>query len=289
MNISLIGSGEVGSCYADALAAAGHRIVVLCDERPTDKIDALAHKLGARVETGVGPWLAEADVIIGAVYGYVALDVAKLALPLMKPGAVYADFSTASPAHMAEAAGIAATLGRGFVDVAIMGAISLSGGATPLLCAGAGAEAIVTLMASGGAPARVGGSQAGDAAELKLLRSIFTKGMEALSVECLVAAEKKGLRAELYEVLGDVDRDSLSGFMERCVVTHVIHAKRRLVEVQEAKRQLRRDHLAPLVLDGVEALFQRTADALTAHPPVPAPDGVAASLAWLAKQAAMPH
>ncbi|WP_438811351.1 hypothetical protein, partial [Salmonella enterica] len=75
---------------------------------------------------------------------------------------------------------------------------------TPLLCAGIGAEDIRALLASVGAPIKAVGDRAGDAATLKLLRSIFTKGVEALAVECLVAAEKKDLRHTLYDVLSDV-------------------------------------------------------------------------------------
>ncbi|MDQ2140593.1 NAD(P)-binding domain-containing protein [Alcaligenaceae bacterium B3P038] len=288
MKISLIGCGEVGRCYAEALAAAGHRMVDLCDERPTDALRVLAESLGARVQTAPGDWLADADVVISAVFGGVALDVAHRALPLMTPGAIYADFTTANPAHMATAAAEAATHNVRLVDVAITGGISMTRHKTPLLCAGIGAEDIRALLASVGAPIKAVGDRAGDAATLKLLRSIFTKGVEALAVECLVAAEKKDLRHTLYDVLSDVDQTPLPTFLEACVRTHVLHAKRRLAEVQEAKRQLRLDDLEPLVLDGVEALFQRTTNALTAET-APIDNTIEGSLTWLRQHAESPR
>ncbi|MYZ45617.1 NAD(P)-dependent oxidoreductase [Achromobacter sp. KS-M25] len=284
MKISLIGCGEVGRCYAEALAAAGHQMVDLCDERPTDALRALAEALCARVQTAPGAWLADAEVVISAVFGGVALDVAHRALPLMTPGAIYADFTTANPAHMTSAAAQATAHGVRLVDVAITGGISMTKHKTPLLCAGIGAEDIRVLLASIGAPIKAVGDRAGDAATLKLLRSIFTKGIEALAVECLVAAEKKDLRHTLYDVLSDVDQTPLPSFLEACVRTHVIHAKRRLAEVQEAKRQLRLDDLEPLVLDGVEALFQRTTNALNAET-APIDNTIEGSLTWLRQHA----
>ena len=95
----------------------------------------------------------------------------------------------------------------------------------------------------------------------------MTKGMESLAVECLVAANAMGLRASLYEVLSDIDRTPLTTFMDAFVRSHVDHAGRRHAEVREARDQLHEAGLEPLVLDGVERLFARTARHL--KPPAP--------------------
>ena len=119
---------------------------------------------------------------------------------------------------------------------------------------------------------------------LKLLRSIMTKGMESLAVECLVAANAMGLRASLYEVLSDIDRTPLTTFMDAFVRSHVDHAGRRHAEVREARDQLHEAGLEPLVLDGVERLFARTArhlEAARAQGGVEVEDSVPARLAWL--------
>ena len=100
---------------------------------------------------------------------------------------------------------------------------------------------------------------------LKLLRSVMTKGMESLAVECMVAAERMGLRASLYEVLADIDRTPLTAFMDSFVRSHVLHAPRRLAEVREARDQLHEAGLEPLVLNGVEQLFDRTTRGIQAR------------------------
>ncbi|MEI2416427.1 NAD(P)-binding domain-containing protein [Orrella sp. JC864] len=278
MNIAIIGGGEVGRCYAQVLAQAGHRLAGICDTRPTPALRQCCETLGADLHEAPGQWLAQADAVISAVFGTVALATFEQALPFLRPGTLYADFTTASPQDMAAAAESAARHDVPFADVAITGAISLGQGATPLLCAGSGAPAAHALMAAAGAPIQTVGSRAGDAATLKLLRSIYTKGCEALAVECLVAAQAKGLRQDLYRVLQDIDQQPLQVLLDMLVRTHVLHAERRLAEVREATRQLERDGLEPRVMGGVQALFERTVQALDGTQ-----DGssVEASLRWL--------
>lgn len=54
---------------------------------------------------------------------------------------------------------------------------------------------IVALMQELGATIRVlPNKKAGDAASLKLLRSIFMKGLSALTIECVVAAQHLGCK-----------------------------------------------------------------------------------------------
>ncbi|ARP84297.1 hypothetical protein CAL12_01165 [Bordetella genomosp. 8] len=278
MDITIIGGGEVGRCYADSLGDAGHRILGICDTRPSETLKQYCEARGIPLHDDLGPWLGQAQVVISAVFGSVALETCARALPYMADGALYADFTTASPQDMRAAAELAEGDNVVFADVAITGAISLGKGKTPLLCAGHGAPEIETLMRGAGAPIQQVGTQAGDAATLKLLRSVYTKGCEALAVECLVAAEAKGLREDLYRVLQDIEQQSLRVFLEMLVRTHVVHARRRLAEVREATRQLERDGLSPRVMPGVAALFERTADALDGTEDA---SSVASSLRWL--------
>ncbi|OZI31453.1 6-phosphogluconate dehydrogenase [Bordetella genomosp. 10] len=287
MKIAILGCGEVGHCYAQAWMAAGHTVSAVCELRQDEDMQARVRSYGAALHAAPGPWLADADLVMSAVFGHAALGVAEQALPHLRADALYADFTTASAGDMRAAAAVAARHGVAFADVAIMGAIVLLGAATPLLCAGTGAEAVARFAASSGAPARAIAGEAGDAVRLKLLRSIMTKGMESLTVECLVAAESMGLRDALYEVLSDIDRTPLTAFMDSFLRSHVLHAQRRLAEVREARDQLTEAGLQPLVLNGVESLFARTSQGIEAAraarggKPLDVPDTVPARLAWL--------
>lgn len=277
IKFALIGGGVVGQCYGRALIEQGHSLLGVWDVQPTPALEKMAAAAG--IFSGAGEWLGAADVVISAVFGSAALEVARQALPCMRPGSLFVDMTTATPQDMARADGEAEQHGVGLVDVAITGAVNLRGSRTPLLCAGRQASRCVELFSGLGAPVRVVGSQPGDAAQLKLLRSIFAKGLEALTIECLTTAEVAGLRAELHEVLLDIDQTPLQVLMESLVATHIEHAPRRRSEVIEAAHLMRANGIEPLVLDGARALFERTAAALALQS---APTGsVEASLKWL--------
>lgn len=276
----------VGQCYGQAFAASGMEIGGIWDVRPSEALRAWARSVGTQVHTGAGPWITGADMVVSAVFGAVALEVATSALEQMRPGALYVDMTTADPDDMLRADKLATSSGHHFVDVAITGAVNIHGAKTPLLCAGVRAPEVAELFRRLAAPVQVVGARPGDAASLKLLRSIFTKGLEALSVECLTTAEKRGLRSQLHEILADVDQGSLRTQMESMVTTHIEHSARRRKEVAEAQRQMRLAGIDPLVMPAVEQLFERTEKRQSRVPYQG--ESIEAALGWLLEAAAQP-
>ncbi|WP_288462610.1 NAD(P)-binding domain-containing protein [uncultured Pseudomonas sp.] len=267
MKLAIIGAGEVGLTYAHPWAAAGHEIL-LCDLKPSPRAQAFAKEHSVALVTSMEDGVADCDVVVSCVFGTVSLSVAEQALALMRTGALFIDMTTADPEQIRRAAAIAAERSIPYVDVAILGAIALTHAKTNLLAAGIGLERAVVLFAEAGAPLKpVEGGAAGDAAALKILRSVFTKGLEALTIECFMAAEKQGVTEKLHDALSDIDQASLRDFLGALIRTHVVHAPRRLKEVEEAERQLRAAELPVAVLPGVREVFARTSAQL-AHAPI---------------------
>ena len=281
MHVAIIGLGEVGRCYAKPLHEHGTRLS-LCEARPSSAATELAQAWGLPLHAAPGPWLAGADWVLSCVTGAQALPVAEQVAAHLAHGAGFADLTTASPPVKRQAAARAAERGIRYVDTAIMGAISLNWVRTPLLAAGAGAEEFRSLItAAGGKVQVIEGGVAGDAISLKILRSVFTKGMEALAVELLTSAEKQGVREKLYEQLSDIDQTPLRSFIDMLVRTHVIHAKRRAHEVHDAQQELASQGLPSQVLPGVEQRFLDTATRLERQPlGMPDPD-INQALEWL--------
>lgn len=283
MKFALIGGGVVGSCYAKAFVESGLILRGVWDIKPSDSLKAFAAENEAGIHSAADTWLADADYVLSAVFGSASLDVAGQALPMMKAGAVYVDMTTAAPEVMAQASEHAGKLGLHFVDVAITGAVNVRGAKTPLLCAGERADIVANLFSRIGAPVKTVSGPPGNAARLKLLRSIFSKGLEALTIECLSTAEVDGLRTQLHEVLLDIDQTPLQELMETLLTTHIEHAPRRRDEVIEAQQLMRANGIEPVVLAAVQTLFERTVDALTrGEPPAGGPD---AALEWLVRSA----
>lgn len=281
MQIAIIGMGEVGRCYARALHAAGFELSV-CEAMPSQAAADFAASTGLHIHTKAGAWLASATWVLSCVTGSQALAVVEQVIPHLAQSAAIADFTTASPDVKRKAGHLAQQHGLRYVDTAIMGAISLNWERTPLLLSGDGAKELQALLEKAGGRIRViEDGAAGDAISLKILRSVFTKGMEALSVELLMSAEKQGVREKLYEQLSDIDETPLRDFLDMLVRTHVIHAGRRAHEVLDAQRELASQDLPSLVLPGVEQRFRATAKNLEQHALGTPEPTVEQALAWL--------
>ncbi|MBD8613937.1 NAD(P)-dependent oxidoreductase [Pseudomonas putida] len=283
MRIGIIGAGEVGLTYARPWAAAGHE-VVLCDLKPSTAATAFAEQSGQDIRASVAELAPDCDVVVSCVFGTVSLVVAEQTLAHMARDTLYVDMTTADPALIRTAADSAAQRGIGYVDVAILGAIALTHAKTNLLGAGTGIDRALTLFSAIDAPLKpVEEGAAGDAAALKILRSVFTKGLEALTIECFMAAEKQGVSEKLHDALSDIDQASLRDFLGALIRTHVLHAPRRLKEVEEAERQLLAADMPVAVLPGVKALFKRTADQIAVQPIDSASPTLPQAFEWLFK------
>jgi 3-hydroxyisobutyrate dehydrogenase-like beta-hydroxyacid dehydrogenase len=238
----------------------------LCDVEPSRAALDLAEAWCQPVHFTAGDWLTPADWVFSCVPGSQALHVVEEALPFVRGNAGIADLTTASPDVKRRAAALAAERSVRYVDMALMGAIALNGVRTPLLASGDGAAEVRALLEPAGSCVQViEGGRPGDAIALKILRSVFTKGLEALAVELLTSAEKQGVRDQLYEQLGDIDRTPLRNFIDMLVRTHVVHAKRRTHEVQVAQAELASQGTPSLVLPGVERRFLATVRKLDQH------------------------
>jgi 3-hydroxyisobutyrate dehydrogenase-like beta-hydroxyacid dehydrogenase len=285
MRVAVAGCGEVGLLFAGALKSGGHA-VVLHDIIPSARALAFAEDAAVPLHTSAGPWLEDVDAAISCVVGSASLAVARAAFQFMPRGRVFADSTTCDPNEIRLAAGEAAEKGIDYADIAIMGAVSLTGMKTSLLCAGTGAARVLPLFKSIGAPITVvEGGKAGDSSALKILRSVFAKGAEALAIECFLAAEQQGVTDQLYATLKVFDESSLRDVLESYVRTHVVHAPRRLHEIEEAERQIRKANLPVDVLPGVRALFERTCRYIREEPIGDIPGTAKEAFAWLASNA----
>src|SRR3546814_10182710 len=95
-----------------------------------------------------------------------------------------------------------------------MGTFNALGYKVPLLLAGPAAPRALAWMAPLGFEAQVLSDRIGNASAVKILRSILLKGLEALSVECLVAARQQGVLEQVLGCLGDVDRVAFAGMVK---------------------------------------------------------------------------
>lgn len=168
-----------------------------------------------------------------------ALAAAQSVAPHLTTGALYCDFNSVAPHTKLAAAAIVEAAGGLYIDVAIMAPVRPPALATPLLVSGPHAGTAIDALSSIGFAARPIGARIGDAAMIKMLRSIMVKGLEALSAECFLAAAAAGLTDEVVQSLpepgGGADWASIADYnLDRMMV----HGLRRAAEMEEVAEAL---------------------------------------------------
>jgi 3-hydroxyisobutyrate dehydrogenase-like beta-hydroxyacid dehydrogenase len=248
--IAILGLGEAGRVYARGLRGAGadvrgydafHR----SDDPRIDQVDTLPQAVRG------------ADVVLSVVGGAAALSVAAEALPYASPSTVWADLNTAAPGVEREIAGVAERCGVPMADVAVLAPVPRAGIRTALLASGTGAEALADRLRPLGVPIEVIPGAAGEAARLRLLRSMFMKGLAALVVEGVAAARaldaEEWLRDQIAGELGPDGRATIDRLIEG---THR-HALRREHEVRDALAELERSNQPADMTRATLAWFER--------------------------------
>lgn len=271
--IVIIGYGEVGRAFGDQLEKMGERpLYVDPVAAPRDP----KHQVVPALPDHIEPGSLVLGVFPSAVAASVARDVAKRA------GAfTYVDLSSSPMTLMRDCDAILAGTEVAFVDGAIMGSVDLSGAGSPIILSGAGAKSVSAALNRLGFNTRaMANSLPGEAGGLKLLRTLMSKGIEALAVECYATAQRMGLAAELRENLADISARPFPDLLDAMVRTHVLHAPRREHEVEDAIAQARSFGLQTPVSDAVLAAYAKTSQRIAEESPTP-PANVAEAVRWL--------
>jgi 3-hydroxyisobutyrate dehydrogenase-like beta-hydroxyacid dehydrogenase len=232
MEVAVLGLGEAGGRIAADLVAAGCTVRGWDPARRADGIDNADSDLAA---------VRGADVVLSLNSAAVALAAAARVVEALGGDTLYADLNTASPQLKRE---LAAALPVRFADVALVGVVPSLGLATPALASGAGAERFAELFRPLGMPVDVVGPHPGDAAGLKLLRSVFMKGVAAAAIESLAAARAAGVEDRVHADLAAVIGEPL---LERLLAGSRLHAVRRVEEMRAAATYLEELGVQPRV------------------------------------------
>lgn len=266
-SLTIVGFGDVGQAYARAFVDQG-MVVHIHHPSPSPRALDAAQELGLVIVTDAARAFGDCALALNVAPGPQALAVARAAAPHMPAGSVFADLSSASLQDLRAAAALFKH--SDYVDVAIMGAVSIHGHHTPLLASGAGASSLADRLAPLGFVVQVMPDSApGDAMALKLVRSVLTKGMDAVITECLLVAQALGLREALLANIGDLDSSRLSELMAMFIGTHAPHAQRRLHEMDAAVSAFQGLGVPLIVTPAVQARFARTVATLGANATLP--------------------
>lgn len=242
--LGLLGFGEAGYHFAKGLARSGLSGILAYSRTaaragPADPLRARAAEAQVQLVSSPRELCRSADLILSLVPGKNALAALRSVRRYLTPRHLYVDATAASVAAMERAAAMLEGKAS-FVDAAIMGPVPLEGPGVLTLASGPHAARFQALLAPYGMNIQVVGERPGAASAMKLVRSVFMKGLAALLIETLEAAERGGIRDAVERDLARwMNAQPFERVMRRFVCGTAVHAARRMHEVQDALELLR--------------------------------------------------
>lgn len=250
--ISFIGFGEAGLAIASGLRDAGIERIAAWDILFPDPAGAplktAGESIGVRMASSAGDAVSETDMVISAVTAASSVDAARSVAPHLTGNPYYLDINSVSPGRKQETAKLLGERAR-YVDVAVIAAIHPARHRTPLLISGPHAEKISPLLRELDMQLSVVSPEIGSAAAIKMIRSVMIKGIEALTLECFLAASRAGVLEEVTASLKNnyptLDWTKIADYnLERMAS----HGERRAAEMEESAATLRELGLDPLMV-----------------------------------------
>jgi len=206
MRIGFIGFGEAGRAFRDSLAATDPSLAFTAFDRLLEGEGpdgpcraALRERAATEADRATG--MPDADWIVCAVTADQSLEAAVDACTWLRPGQVFLDVNSVSPDRKRETSARVSATGAVYVDMAVMAPVHPKGHRTPVLLAGPVDDGLVDRLAALGFAFEVVGPEPGAATAIKMVRSLFVKGLEAITVEALLAAEASGCRDDILASL----------------------------------------------------------------------------------------
>ena len=198
MRIGFLGYGEAARAFHEGLAREGLAFRAY-DIELSDPTSGMREAMAAR---GAEPCdtiaaLAQTDWIFSAVTADQSLLAIEPLLPHLRRGQVVIDVNSVSPDRKRETASRVEGAGARYVDMAVMAPVHPRKHRTPVLIAGPDAESLLPELLALGFSCSVAGNRPGAATAVKMVRSLFVKGLEAITVETLLAAEASGCFEEV--------------------------------------------------------------------------------------------
>jgi 3-hydroxyisobutyrate dehydrogenase-like beta-hydroxyacid dehydrogenase len=260
---SFIGFGELAAQVAARLRAAGAGSVSAyarprADATGAEALERRMQALGVRACESLEDAVRGADVVFAAVPAHAALDVAGRAAQALNVDALYVDPAPLQPSEKETAARLIASSGAQYVDVAVLGTVVTDGSRVPMLAAGPGAPRWSDLALRLDMNVSVLEGPPGTASLVKLLRSVFMKGRDALLLEMLLAARRYGLdRVVIESIGGRGEQAAFPELAERVLGSLALYAERRADELAASAEVMTRVGVNPLMAVAAEERLRR--------------------------------
>ena len=250
--IAVIGFGEAGGILGAELARkSGVTVraydILLADAAERAAMLTKAGAAGVEAAESHADAVRGADLVISAVTAASSVDAARTVAPHLAKGQIFLDLNSVSPEAKRLSAGMVEGAGADYVEAAVMAAVPPKRLAVPMLLGGRRASEVADALNRMGFAAEAVADRIGVASAIKMCRSVMIKGLEALTVECLLGARRYGAEAQVLASLAGTfpgmgwDRELPNYLIGRVAE----HGRRRAAEMREVAATLVDGGIAP--------------------------------------------
>jgi 3-hydroxyisobutyrate dehydrogenase-like beta-hydroxyacid dehydrogenase len=267
---ALIGFGEAGSILAEDLVASGRDVamfdILLDSPASRARMREKARRAHVRVADTFEDAVTGVQVVISAVTASSSADVAAKAAKTLRRGQVLLDINSVSPAKKLANAALVEAAGADYVEAAVMAPVPPQRLRVPMLLGGKRAGTLADELRSVGMNTTALSEQIGVASAVKMCRSVVIKGLEALTLESMLAARRFGAEREVLESLnGTFPSMGWTGKLPDYLVSRAAeHGRRRAAEMREVARTLEDVEVEPTMALATAARQDGLIDAMTA-------------------------
>jgi 3-hydroxyisobutyrate dehydrogenase len=270
LRVGILGFGEAGQSVATGLkksATAEHPIeiatwdILLPSNERGAPLKAAADRIGVRTVGGAAELAQACDIILSLVTTDQSLVAAGQMAPHIVKGTLFLDCNSTSPGMKREVAKAITAGGGRSVEAAVMDLVPRWQHKVPMLVSGKDVEELIGKLAPFGVVMEAVGDNIGDASTIKMCRSVFMKGLDAILMECMVAAETAGVTDRIVASLQvTMPEMNWPAFIGKKLGGAAQHSGRRAGEMREVAATLRELGLNPTMAEATADRLQWCAD-----------------------------
>lgn len=235
--IGFLGFGEASSNIAVGLLTE-HQVKFYAYDvdakRANEVINSLNLESNVQLASSLREALQFADIFFVAIPGRLDEELFDEILACAPQDKVFLDLCTARPSIKAAIEARVRKTGCIYLDIAVMGSVPALKHKVPMYASGHDVSIVQEMADMYHLDISVVGDKAGDASLIKICRSIYMKGLAALSIEVTEVSEFYGVKDKVYESLAkSLDNDTFKNYTPRLIRGTFKHRDRRLGELKE--------------------------------------------------------
>lgn len=238
MKVGFIGYGEAAFNISFGLKNEGIEEIQANDammnhEVMGKQVHARANEAGVTLVESARDVAKWADILFAAVPSSFTMDVCNEIKDVLRADQIYVDVSASTPATKVAIWDAIKDTGVLFADAAMLGSLPKDKHKVPITASGNGAAKFYELMTPYGMKITLAGEKAGSASAIKLVRSIYMKGIASLMIEMLQAADAYDVTEEVVASISkSMDNIPFTSHLDRLVTGSALHCVRRAAELK---------------------------------------------------------